>query len=120
MIVLNQLIGPVFFKRVLIWVKEAWLPAKKSDPDQIPLAVVFGSSAQAVALARQLTAHDWQVRIVDRQEKYKPGGFLSDQNFLPYRGISKVDLESYQLDNAGAAVMMMNDPPPLLAEDRPR
>ena len=108
-IVLNQLVGPILFKKALTLVKEARPPAKKSDPDQIPLAIIFGSDAQAVALARQLKNHEWQVKIVGSLEGYKDGNLLSDQDFSSYKGISKNDLESYGVEHAGAAVMMMND-----------
>ncbi len=108
-IVLNQLVGPVLFRRVLLWVKEARPLAKKSDPNQIPLAVIFGADAQALTLARQLTAHDWQVRMVVRQGTYRRNDNPAHLKSFPYDGLARNDLERYGLGDAGAAVMTMDD-----------
>ncbi|MBF0432680.1 MAG: cation:proton antiporter [Fibrobacteria bacterium] len=108
-IILNQFIGPLLFKRVLFMVHEARPPAKKSDPDQIPLAVIFGSNAQAMALARQLIAHEWQVRMVARVHKFPEDSSVPEKNFYQLKGTSRHDLKSYHLEEAGATVMIMGD-----------
>ena len=50
-IVLNQIVGPIFFKWAVFWVKEAHPAAKKSDPNIVHNAVIFGTDGQALTLS---------------------------------------------------------------------
>jgi Kef-type K+ transport system membrane component KefB len=63
-IVMNELIGPPFFKSAIKWAGEAHLP-ENAEPDDIRDAVILGMSGQSLALARQLVGHDWKVIVVD-------------------------------------------------------
>jgi Trk K+ transport system NAD-binding subunit/Kef-type K+ transport system membrane component KefB len=63
-IVLNQIVGPPFFKWVINRVGESHLRAKPTDFDGVRDALIFGLKAQSVTLARQLQKRDWQVKLV--------------------------------------------------------
>ena len=63
-IVVNQIVGPPFFKWVINRVGEAHLRAAPAAFDGVRDALIFGLKAQSVTLARQLQKHDWQVKLV--------------------------------------------------------
>ena len=62
-IVVNQLIGPPFFKSSIRRVKEAHTRALPHEFDGVRDTLIFGSDSHAAALAHQLTAHGWQVKL---------------------------------------------------------
>ncbi len=65
-IVVNQLIGPPILKWAIHWFGEAH-PRGDAEPfDGVRDVIIFGIDDQALALARQLQAHHWQVVLVDR------------------------------------------------------
>lgn len=63
-IVLNQLVGPPFFKAVIKRVGEAHLPPD-AEPDRVRDAVILGIEGKSLALARVLMEHNWQVIVAD-------------------------------------------------------
>ncbi|MCK4346327.1 MAG: cation:proton antiporter [Bacteroidales bacterium] len=62
-IVLNQLIGPPLLKWSIGLAGEDHSMAHKNKLEGIRRAIIFGYEDQSVALARQLSEHDWQVKI---------------------------------------------------------
>ncbi|MBA7554621.1 hypothetical protein ES705_47248 [subsurface metagenome] len=62
-IVLNQLIGPPLLKWSIGLAGEDHSMAHKNKHEGITRAIIFGYEDQSVALARQLSEHDWQVKI---------------------------------------------------------
>ena len=62
-IVLNQLVGPPLLKRALRQAGEAHDRAATPAFDGVRDALVFGQESQALALAHQLLAHDWNVKV---------------------------------------------------------
>ncbi|MQY80521.1 MAG: potassium transporter TrkA [Bacteroidetes bacterium] len=62
-IVLNQLIGPPLLKWSIGLAGEDHSMAHKNKLEGIIRAIIFGYEDQSVALARQLSEHDWQVKI---------------------------------------------------------
>ncbi|MFQ5669097.1 MAG: monovalent cation:proton antiporter family protein [Acidobacteriota bacterium] len=66
-IVMNQIAGPPLFKWALQMVGEARLGQGLRDLRGVPRALIFGWDAQALALARQLDAHGWQVKVASRK-----------------------------------------------------
>ena len=108
-IVVNQIIGPAFFKWALVWVKEARPRAKKSEPDQIHSAVIFGSDSQSLALARQLRAHDWEVKVAYRQTGEMKNVASSYFDVQPMPGFSLNELQAFGVGEAGAIVAMLSD-----------
>lgn len=62
-IVINQIIGPPFHKIATRRVGEAHEKADPQGFDGVRDAIIFGLEDQSLALARELRAHDWQVKI---------------------------------------------------------
>ena len=108
-IVVNQVIGPALFKWALVWVKEARPHAKKSEPDQIHSAIIFGSDSQSLALARQLRAHDWEVKVAYRQTGELKNVASSYFDVQPMPGFSLDELQAFGVGEAGAVVTMLSD-----------
>ena len=108
-IVVNQIIGPAFFKWALGWVKEARPRAKKSEPDQIHSAIIFGSDSQSLALARQLRAHDWEVKVAYGQTEGIKSMASSYFDVQPMPGFSLDELQAFGVGEAGAVVTMLSD-----------
>lgn len=108
-IVVNQIVGPAFFKWALFIVKEARPRAKKSDPDQIHSATIFGSDGQSLALARQLCAHDWEVKVAYREAKDIENVTSSYFEMQPMPALSLPELQAFGAGEAGAIVTMLSD-----------
>ncbi len=62
-IVLNQLVGPPLFRWVLKAVGEAHPRAHAAGFDGVRDVIIFGHEGQALALARQLHANGWHVKL---------------------------------------------------------
>jgi Trk K+ transport system NAD-binding subunit/Kef-type K+ transport system membrane component KefB len=62
-IVLNQLVGPPLFRWVLKAVGEAHPRADAAGFDGVRDVIIFGHEGQAMALARQLHEHGWNVKL---------------------------------------------------------
>jgi len=108
-ILLNQVIGPVFFRWAIFRVKEAGPQAKKSEADQIPHAIIFGSGAQSLALARQLRLHDWEVKVADRQVEEMKTEVNQDIKIHPITAFSLDELRQCGIEDAGAIITMLSD-----------
>ena len=108
-IVVNQVIGPAFFKWAFVWVKEARPRAKKSEPDQIHSAIIFGADSQSLALARQLRTHDWEVKVAYRQTGEMRNVERSYFDVQPMPGFSLDELQAFGVGEAGAVVTMLSD-----------
>lgn len=63
-IVVNQIVGPPMFKRVLRYLGEADI---SEEPKRRHTALIVGLDYQAVALAQQLALHGWTIKIATRQ-----------------------------------------------------
>ncbi len=108
-IVLNQIVGPAFFKWAIFLVKEARPRAKKSEPDRIHSAVIFGSDNQSLALARQLHSHDWEVKVAYRQTRDMKNVANPYVDIQPMPGLSLDELREFGAGEAGAIVTMLSD-----------
>jgi Trk K+ transport system NAD-binding subunit len=63
-IFINQLVGPPLFKWAIGIAGEDHSQARSNLPAGSQRAIIFGYEAQAMALARQLVDHGWNVKIV--------------------------------------------------------
>ncbi|MEM7260914.1 MAG: TrkA C-terminal domain-containing protein, partial [Planctomycetota bacterium] len=108
-IVLNQVLGPPLFKWVLHIVGEAHVHHGKRDLKGTPLALLFGLDGQSIALARQLDAHGWRVKVVTRKEH--PSETIPETNaeVVSIREISREELARIGADEATAVVALMED-----------
>jgi Trk K+ transport system NAD-binding subunit/Kef-type K+ transport system membrane component KefB/mannitol/fructose-specific phosphotransferase system IIA component (Ntr-type) len=69
-IVLNQIVGPPFFKWALYLAKEVHPRADEKSSEGIRDAVIFGLEGESIALARLLQSNNWEVKIVTTQVQY--------------------------------------------------
>lgn len=91
-IVLNQLIGPPLFKWAVNHIGEAHTRADPKAFDGVRDAIIFGFEDQAIALARQLGAHGWHVKIACKD--------INDPQIIPpdSPGISICPVAEYTLE----------------------
>jgi len=69
-IVLNQIVGPPFFKWVLYWVKEAQPKPEEQTGHGVRDVFIFGLDGESLALARLLQSNHWEVKIATTQVQY--------------------------------------------------
>lgn len=106
-IVINQIVGPSFFKLAIYLVNEAHPRAKKTEAGIVHNVIIFGSGGQAEALARQLLAHNWQVKIANTKKLEKVVGADIDVQLISE--ISLNELRFLGAGGAGAIVTMLSD-----------
>lgn len=99
-IVLNQIVGPPFFKWVVNRVGESHARAKTAPFDGTQDVIIFGLKAQSVTLARQLQNQNWQVKMVCRNaaeiDKF-------DSTDIDVHVVDRIDLDALNmLDTAHA------------------
>jgi Trk K+ transport system NAD-binding subunit/Kef-type K+ transport system membrane component KefB len=106
-IVLTQLVGPVFFKIAIKKAGEAHLPGMP-EPDQIRDVLILGINAKSLALARQLIAHHWNV-IVAGLDKTDYETFVQEE--IPIQLIPEIsaDIMCGLMTKATDAMVMMLD-----------
>ncbi len=106
-IVLNQVIGPPFFKWALHLAKEVHV---KSDGtfDVVRKVLVFGWESQSVALAKQLKKQNWQVEFVVPDPTME---ILGNKEFEvhEYKGSDHLSLRKFSAENADTIVCLMSD-----------
>lgn len=91
-IIINQLIGPIFFKWALVIVREAHRKGSQDGPYLGKRsALLFGQNGQAVALAKQLIDHNWDVKIVEIEGGEL--GLLPDDN-IQHCKINEISLDA--------------------------
>ena len=107
-IFLNQIVGPPMFKYALKVMKEDHPPAQKAEFEGVRDAIIFGSDAQASALALSLASQGWSVKVAVKSMKHNHGKTpgievyqLSDLNLS--------ELKKINSQYAGAIVAMLSD-----------
>ena len=108
-VVVNEIIGPILFKRGISWAGESHVRAQHAEFDGVRDAVIFGLTPHSAQLARQLQQHDWQVKIAtrdaERQQELDGGDIdvhlLSDWTVQAFQELS--------LHNADSIVTMLSD-----------
>ncbi|MCK5071926.1 MAG: cation:proton antiporter [Bacteriovoracaceae bacterium] len=108
-IVINQIVGPAFFKWVIFFVKEAHPRAKKTEKNIIHNVIVFGDDGQAVALARQLHSHHWQTKVVYFENDEMKDMIETPIELHKISSITLDELRSLGVGGAGAIVTMLSD-----------
>jgi Kef-type K+ transport system membrane component KefB len=97
MIVLSQFVGPPLFKWAVNHVGESHVRAQPAEFDGVRDALIFGVKPQSLQLARQLQAHDWQVKLICRRSDELDG--LDTVN-LDCQASEEITLETLQSLNA--------------------
>lgn len=110
LVVLNEIVGPIFFKWSVNHIGEAHTRAETHEFSGTRDAVIFGLRPSSVSLARQLLAHDWHVKMVYRNTPNE----LKDID-APELGIENMPdltvekLEAINLPEADAVITMLSD-----------
>jgi Trk K+ transport system NAD-binding subunit len=114
-VVLNQIIGPIFLKYAINKVGEAHTHGTAAPFDGKRDAIIFGLDNQAMALAPQLRHHNWQVKIActdERQLPEIPEGTKTDDFVICDYPVFEIGEELFarlQASNADAIVTMLSD-----------
>jgi len=106
-IVLNQVIGPPFFKWALHLAKEVHV---KSDGtfDVDRKVLVFGWENQSMALANQLSKQNWKVEFVAVDPTIEVLG-NKDFKVHEYTGSDHLSLRKFSAENADTILCLMSD-----------
>jgi hypothetical protein len=109
-IVVNQLIGPPFFKWVLGKTGEARTRADDPAFDGTRDAVIFGLDTQSMALARQLQGHGWTTRIIccDAETAIEPEN-EDVEIILDESELSVESMKKFGVGKADAIVALLTD-----------
>lgn len=109
-IVLNQIVGPPFFKWALHLAGEARPRAAGQLPGGIRDAVIFGLEGESLALARLLQSNHWEVKIAATPVQYsRETAAGSDIEILPMPHISLQTLNKLGIAQADSIVAMLSD-----------
>lgn len=108
-IVLNQIVGPPFFKWSINLVGESRERAETPAFDGIRDAIIFGLESQSVALARQLQDHGWKVKIASRNNEINRDEY-PNLDIVVIPDLSLESLESLDASASEAIVLMLTDP----------
>ncbi len=108
-IVLNQIVGPPLFKWVIDRVGEAHPRGETAEFDGVRDALIFGVDDQALAVARQLAAHNWQVKLACLNEANLPKTGRGDVQICPLPQISREALDQLDAGYTDAVVLMLTD-----------
>ncbi|WP_372754405.1 monovalent cation:proton antiporter family protein [Labilibaculum sp.] len=107
-IVLNEICGPPLFKWFIIMVGEGHTKTERLHDNKIQKAIIFGLEGQSLALARQLMDHDWEVKIVTRNEERAKLAYNGVQ-VTSIKELSLSELKKTEADQADAIVMLNQD-----------
>ncbi|MGD9369776.1 MAG: PTS sugar transporter subunit IIA, partial [Desulfobacteraceae bacterium] len=109
-IVLNQIVGPPFFKWALYLAQEARPKAAGQSSGDIRDAVIFGLEGESLALARLLQSNNWEVKIATTQVRYaREMAAGSDIEIHPMPDISPQTLKRLGVAHADSIVAMLSD-----------
>ncbi|MCA9837441.1 MAG: cation:proton antiporter [Trueperaceae bacterium] len=108
-IVLNEIIGPIFFKWSINLVGEAHPKAPAPAFDGIRDAFIFGLERQSIFLARQLQARQWQVKLIALEEKQVDLGETENLDLSYLVNLNRESLSQLDIRSADAIVCMEPD-----------
>jgi len=107
-IVINQIVGPPFFKWVLNWVGESHTKAEAHKFEGARDAIIFGLEDQSTALARQLINHNWEVKIATRRSDISQ--YVDSMlDIIQIKDFSKETMENLKASHAEAIITMNTD-----------
>jgi Trk K+ transport system NAD-binding subunit/Kef-type K+ transport system membrane component KefB len=108
-IVISQIIGPPLIKWVISRVGEAHARAETAEFDGVRDAIIFGLEGQALALAHQLQAHGWQVKVASRKVSSIDKVANSDIFICPIADLSLDTLRQLDAGQADAIIALLSD-----------
>jgi Kef-type K+ transport system membrane component KefB/Trk K+ transport system NAD-binding subunit/mannitol/fructose-specific phosphotransferase system IIA component (Ntr-type) len=109
-IVLNQIVGPPFFKWALSLAKEAHPRSEGPSSEDVRDAIIFGLEGESLALARLLQSNNWEVKIATTQVQYvQKMAADSDIEIHPIPDLSLPTLNKLGIGQADSIVAMLSD-----------
>ncbi len=109
-IVLNQIVGPPFFKWALYLAREARPRDEGPSAEGIRDAVIFGLEGASLALARLLQSNNWEVKIATTQVQYvQKMAADSEIEIHPIPDLSLPTLNKLGIGQADSIVAMLSD-----------
>ncbi len=107
-VVINEVVGPLFLKAGLRRVGEANIP-DGVDGQETGRAVIFGVEGQSIALARALLSDGWEVVVVDTDADQIERIVASDVEEVLIPDVSDGTLEQLIDSDTAAVVAMLPD-----------
>lgn len=108
-IVINQIVGPTFFKMAIHLVNESQPLPAKTEVGVLHNAIIFGSDGRAFALARQLHFHHWQVKMASLTPPDQESAVKSGVEIHHISELSADELQFLGGAGAGTIVAMFSD-----------
>lgn len=108
-IVMNQFIGPPLFKWALHLVGETHPRAEQAEFDGVHDVIIFGIDEQSLALARQLRAHQWQVKLADLEATRVARLVWPEVEARVISELTPDALRELEIEKADAIVAMLDD-----------
>ena len=108
-IVVNQLVGPIFFKIAISKMGEAHPKAKRKHFQGIRNAFIFGTDERPLLLGKQLFGHNWNVKLIGQEGSFLQKIVGPDDDLELLNEISKSALAQLNLKHAEAVVLMLAD-----------
>lgn len=108
-IVVSQIAGPPFFKWAITRIGEAHRRADTPEFDGVRDAIIFGLETQSLALARQLQAHGWEVKIASRKAAQRVDLDNADVKIFPIADLTLDALHQLDAEHAEVIITMLSD-----------
>lgn len=108
-IVINQVIGPPFLKWALHLAGEAHPRAEQQEFGGVHDVIIFGIDEQSLALARQLKAHNWQVKLADIEAGRVERLVWPEVEARVLSQLTPDALRALEIEKADAIVAMLDD-----------
>ena len=108
-IVLNQIVGPPLFKWAINIVKEGHTKAEGFYASDSKRALILGMENHAVALARQLVNHNWQVEIASVAETDEREFAETEINLIYLKGLDLEDLYKIEAQKNDTIICLLSD-----------
>lgn len=108
-IVLNQIAGPILFKRAIVMAGEASVRAEPSASGGTRQAVIFGLGRLSITLARKLGAHGWKIKIVTMKPNMIEKSEAPDLDIARITELNGQNFDRIGLRNAEALTALLSD-----------
>lgn len=108
-IVLNQLVGPFFFKFAINNMGESHLRKSDDEYEGKRKAILFGANRQTASLALKLKSHSWNAKIACPKRDTIKEILNADVEIHPLPDFSHEVFKTLGAEKAGAFVFMLTD-----------
>lgn len=107
-VVLNETVGPLFFKYALQKVGETRTRARSPEYEGERNAIIFGLDGPSLALARQLGLQGWYVKLATRGQNFiRPQNETADYFVQHIDGLDLQTMSQLEADKAEVIVAML-------------